>query len=117
MKWSLLIVLILFLPLALMAIFLPPNEYAALADGDLYAGIDCDSPTVVMFFAIPSFIVYSFGIISFISIYLETKKIYYLLIISVCGIILASIASNALTAIKLHNLNISENIEVCGRGW
>lgn len=48
-------ILVLGLPLAVLGMLAPPNEYSAMGGG----GIDCDGPLQVLLFAGPAFAIYA----------------------------------------------------------
>lgn len=110
----LILFLILFFPIALLAIFTLPNEYASLA---LESAVDCDGPITVMIYAIPSYLLYGSSLIIFTLYTFKSKKWGYLSIVVFCGIVVSAITPNVITAITFHEINKTENMTKCQKGW
>ena len=103
--------LFIFLPIGMMAFIASPNEYAAQG----ITAIDCDSPFIVMLFAVPSYLIYGMGLIVFVRLFYKTKRIAHLLIVIFCCLLMMVITPNFFTAVNEHNN--PDHKEVCGEKW
>jgi hypothetical protein len=91
--------LVLCLPIALMAIITPANEY--LAQG--IDAIDCDGPISVFIFSIPSYLLYGIGFIFFAIRYSRNSLHSYLVITLLCGLVVLAITPNIIAAFNQQN--------------
>ncbi len=103
--------IVIFLPIAMMALIVSSNEYTAQG----IEGIDCDSPLVVMLFVLPSYLVYGLGFIVFLRLFYKTRKVGYLLIVIFCSLLILVITPNFFTA--LNENNNPDHKDVCGEKW
>lgn len=104
----------LFLPIAFLLVIMTPNEYKSQG----VAAISCDGPFLVLIFALPSLIVYGFGMFVFAESFIRTRNKwkYFFLFISLCCITLITlITPNTMFAFSEHN-SLGHK-EVCGDKW
>lgn len=99
--WTLFILLLLTLPIALMSVLASPNEYAAQG----IAAVDCDGPAGVMVFAVPAYLIYGIGMIVYARTFLKTKKAFSLLMVVFCISTVAAITPNVVDALAQQSNN------------
>lgn len=108
---TLIVILVLFLPIAMMAMLVMPNEYAGL---NLQA-IDCDGPIAVMLFVIPCYLVYSVGLFSFARSFYHHRKWSALVIGIFCCLLMIALSFNTIAAYQAHE-DVNHK-EMCGEDW
>ena len=99
------VILVLCLPIALMAIITPANEY--LAQG--IDAVDCDGPLSVFIFAIPAYFLYGLGFLFFIIGYARNSLQTYLALTLLCGLVVLAITPNTIVA-----FNEQDKLSLCG---
>ena len=100
------------IPFALLAALLLPNEY--LAQG-IEGAVDCDGPLGVMLFAIPSYVIYGAGVVSFGIIAARNKNWFYGITALLCLMVIIIISPNVRKAYHEHSSSLHQ--EICGEGW
>ena len=104
--------LVLALPFALLAALLLPNEY--LAQG-IEGAVDCDGPLGVMLFAIPSYIIYGAGVVSFGIIAARKKNWFYGITALLCLMVIIIISPNVSQVYHEHSSSLHQ--QTYGEGW
>ena len=95
-------ILVAFLPVVLLAIILPVNEYTAQGIN----AVDCDGPLSVSIFTTPSYLLYGFGFMFFMKRYLKVYLRLDLILSIICCLILIAITPNSISVIdELTNVN------------
>lgn len=107
--WVVSLILIVFLPIALLGVILPIDDYQAQG---LIGPVDCDGPIEVMIFIVPSLAIYAAGAVYY-SLRLEGQKRAVLLIL--CVVILSAVGGKAWTVYREHVR--PERQTACGKGW
>ena len=110
--WLFVTGLVLAIPIALLAALLLPNEY--LAQG-IEGAVDCDGPLGVMLFAIPSYIIYGAGVVSFGIIAARKKNWFYGITALLCLMVIIIISPNVSQAYREHSSSLHQ--QTCGEGW
>lgn len=108
-SWVVSIILILFLPIALLGVILPIDDYQAQG---LIGPIDCDGPIEVMLFIVPSLVIYAAGAVYY-GVRLKGQKRSVLVILSVVMMLLVS--GKAWLVYREHIR--PERKSACGEGW
>jgi hypothetical protein len=110
--WLSVTVMVLAIPIALLAALLLPNEY--LAQG-IEGAVDCDGALGVMIFAIPSYVIYGAGIVSFGVIAARKKNWFYGITALLCLMVTIIISPNLSKAYHEHSSSLHQ--QTCGEGW
>lgn len=88
--------LILGLPIALMAIITPANEYTAQG----LDAIDCDSALTVFIFAIPAYLIYGLCFSQFFKKQQKEPSRFYMALTALCFIIIVALMPNIVAAVN-----------------
>ncbi len=107
------LIIIAFLPIALIASILPVNEYAVFG---MEGGVDCDGPLAVLMFSAPSFIVYGIGFLVFAKVSLKARKLKHILMLMVCVVVLVIMIPNTISVFNAYQVNSTGNRSICGPG-
>ncbi len=105
-------VLVLCAPIALLAVFFLPNEYAGQG---VEGAVDCDGPLGVMIFAIPSYLIYGIGAACFGALAARKASWSYGVVALLCVAVVAFMTPNVIGAYREHSSPLHK--ESCGEGW
>lgn len=105
-------VLVLCAPLALLAAFSLPNEYAGQG---VEGAVDCDGPLGVMIFAIPGYLIYGIGAACFGTLPARKARWPYGIVALLCAAVVAFMTPNVIDAYREHSSPLHK--ESCGEGW
>ena len=97
-KWLGIAVLIAALPIALLGIVTPANEYRAWG----LDAVDCDGPLGVMLFAVPGLLIYGVGAVAYGSRYRSRLN---LVVTGICLVLCLFLGANLMDAVKARGLN------------
>jgi hypothetical protein len=103
------LVVILFLPITLLGLMLPVNDYAAQGMSSL---AECDGPGSVMLFVGPSLVVYAAGAIYYAVILKGTKRG---VLVVLCAVMFVAAGTKAWAAYRETARPVHQRM--CGGGW
>ncbi|PPK44459.1 hypothetical protein B0G57_10839 [Trinickia symbiotica] len=97
-EWLVLVLIVVFAPLALLGMLSFPNEYEAMGSG----GIDCDGPIQVLMCSIPALIIYLVGLACFIGKAWRYRQATNVVAATVCVVVCAALMINVALACRYY---------------
>ena len=107
------LIVIIFLPVALSGLMLSVNEYR---DQGIGGGVDCNGPSAVMLFIVPSLVVYAAGAIYYAVLLKGVRQsLTASLLLVLCTSMVFAAGRKAWAAYSEQSR--PEHRETCGEGW
>lgn len=110
--WAVTFVVVAFLPVALLGLLLPVNDYRATG---LEGTPECDGPLTVMLFVAPSFVVYAAGAVFYASRLGGRRGGVRAALLVLCVLMTAAAGAKGWEAYAEKSW--PRHREVCGEGW
>lgn len=110
--WAVSSVVVAFLPVALLGLLLPVNEYRATG---IENAADCDGPLGVMLLVGPSFLVYAAGVVFYATRLKGRRRAVWAALLVLCALLTAAAGAKSWAAYAEKSR--PEHLEVCGEGW
>jgi|SRR3989338_3295930 len=106
------VVIILFVPIAVFALILPINEYK---DQGISGAVDCDGPSLVMLFVLPSILGFLFAVSFYVSCIAKSGKRYLWVPLVLSLMMLAAVSKRAIAVYQERSM--PAYLETCGEKW